>query len=86
MEEKEIQNLKLKCKGIELEYQYVNQLKDERIQYLQEENKKEKEVSQYYKREFEEAVNKMNQYKQEIEKIKNSRWWKIREKIKIKCK
>jgi len=35
----------------------------------------------YYKEEFEGCLEKMETYKQELEKIKNSRLWKIRDKI-----
>lgn len=37
---------------------------------------------EYYKKEFDEVVKKMEIYKQELENIKNSKWWKLREKIK----
>ena len=37
---------------------------------------------EYYKKEFEEAVKKLEEYKKENEEIKNSRWWKLRGKIK----
>ena len=36
---------------------------------------------EYYKKEFEQAVEKMEKYKTENEIIKNSKWWKIREKL-----
>ena len=60
--------------------------KDEEI----EENKKqiqEKEYAiGYYKKELEQAIQKMENYRAENEAIKNSKWWKLREKIKGKNK
>ena len=60
--------------------------KDEEI----EENKRqiqEKEYAiDYYKKELEQAIEKMENYKAENESIKNSKWWKLREKIKGKSK
>ena len=99
MKEKEIQNLELKYEGVTLEYQYVNNLKNERIKALTEQLTKQKEreeiikdkeektiqekeeETQFYKKEFETAVKKLEELKQENEMIKNSRWWKLREKI-----
>lgn len=61
-------------------------IKDEEI----EENKKqiqEKEYAiGYYKKELEQAIQKMENYRAENEAIKNSKWWKLREKIKGKNK
>lgn len=37
---------------------------------------------EYYKKEFDEVVDKMEKYKKELEIIKESKWWKLREKIK----
>ena len=60
--------------------------KDEEI----EENKRqiqEKEYAvDYYKKELDQAIEKMENYKAENEAIKNSKWWKLREKIKGKNK
>lgn len=92
MKEKEIQNLELKYEGIKLEYQYVNNLKNERIKKLTEQLTRQKEIEegkikekedeiQFYKKEFKIAVKKMEEFEKENEMIKNSRWWKIREKI-----
>lgn len=39
---------------------------------------------QYQKEEFSKCVEKMEKYRDELESIKNSKWWKIREKIKRK--
>lgn len=80
--QKEINNLKLKSKGIELEYQYVNELKDKKILKLQNDLKEEEEKKEYYIKEFEECVKKMDNYKKELDIIKVSKWWKFREKIK----
>ncbi len=80
--QKEINNLKLKSKGIELEYQYVNELKDKKILKLQNDLKEEEEKKEYYIKEFEECVKKMDNYKKELDIIKASKWWKFREKIK----
>ena len=92
---KKIYNLELAKQGILAEYQYVLQKKEEKYKKLEEksnknneelekEKEKEKERTEYYKKEFEEAVKKMEKYKAENEAIKNSRWWKLREKIKGK--
>lgn len=40
------------------------------------------EKANYYKKEFENAVEKLEKYKEENERIKNSRLWKLRNKIK----
>lgn len=80
--QKEINNLKLKSKGIELEYQYVNELKDKKILKLQNDLKEEEEKKEYYIKEFEECVKKVDNYKKELDIIKASKWWKFREKIK----
>ena len=86
---KKIKNMELANQGLLVEYQYVVQKKDEKYKKLEEENnknkekvEKEKEQKEYYKKEFEEVVKKMEKYKEENETIKNSRWWKLREKIK----
>lgn len=88
---KKIKNMELANQGLLAEYQYVVQKKDEKYKKLEEENnrnkeniEKEKEQKEYYKKEFEEAVKRMEKYKEENEAIKNSKWWKLREKIKIK--
>ena len=78
---KEIDNLKLANEGLLMEYQYVVQKKNEKFK---EEIEKEKEKTEYYKKEFDEVVKKLEEYKLENEAIKNSRWWKLREKIKGK--
>ena len=44
---------------------------------------KEKELAiNYFKKEFNRVVSEMEKYKEENESIKNSRWWKLRNKIK----
>ena len=80
--EKQIHNLTIKSKGIELEYQYVNELKNKKILELQEIVEKDKEQVGSYKKELENCQKKMEKYKEELEKIKNSRWWKLRKIIK----
>ena len=87
--ENEIRNLEKKIKCLELskegtiaEYQYVLQKRDEKYNKLkQEESKKEEEVT-HYKKEFEKIVKKLDEVKSENEAIKNSRWWKLRNKLK----
>lgn len=78
---KKIDNLKLANEGLLLEYQYVVQKNKEKFK---EELEKEKEMTEYYKKEFDEVVKKLEECKSENEAIKNSRWWKLREKIKGK--
>lgn len=77
---KQIDNLTIKSEGIRLEYEYVNNLKDRRIEELTKSIQKHCEEEKYYKEEFQEVVRKMEQYQQELEQIKNSRWWKLRGK------
>lgn len=44
-------------------------------------NEKESEIL-YYKEEFLKCVKKMENYRDELQAIKNSKWWKLREKFK----
>lgn len=67
--------------------QYLQQIKDETKENLEKDKKEIKEKDEkikYYEKEFEEVVRKLEEYKSENEAIKNSRWWKLREKIKGK--
>lgn len=79
---KEIESLKIRCEGIQLEYNYVNGIKDKRIKNLESLVEKETEEKNYYKDEFDKIVEKLEKCQQELEKIKNSKWWKLRSKIK----
>ena len=82
---KKIKNMELANQGLLAEYQYVVQKKDEKYKKREENNKNKANVEkekEYYRKEFEEAVKKLEKYKAENEAIKNSRWWKLREKIK----
>lgn len=79
---KEINNMKLANKGLAAEYQYVIQKKDDQI-------REERNSKLFYKKEFEEIVKKLEDLEKQLEEvkaenetIKNSRWWKLREKIK----
>ena len=72
---KKIRNLELSNEGIWAEYQYV-------VEKYKTELDKERELAKYYKIEFEQVVNKMEEYRRENEAIKNSRWWKLRNKLK----
>ena len=76
---KKINNLELANEGLLAEYRYVIQKKEENYNKMIE---REKTKTEYYKTEFEEAVNKMEKLKEENEAIKNSRWWKLRNKLK----
>lgn len=51
---------------------------------IEEQNKTKEETTAklYYKSEFDKAVTIMEEYKKELAAIKNSRWWKLREKLK----
>ena len=51
----------------------------EKNEFLEKENERQK---QYYQNEFDDVVRKMEKYKNELEMIKNSRWWKLRNKLK----
>lgn len=90
---KTIRKLELQKQGAMAEFEYVLTKTHEKQNEIQEKNKKtiedlkekierQNEVIEYYKGEFEEVVKKMEKYKSENERIKNSRWWKLREKIK----
>lgn len=94
---KEISNLKLAKQGVEAEYQYVLEKEKQKEWYLRseieqkqkelEDNelkfKKELEDSELKcKKELEQAVKEINKYKAELDAINNSRWWKLRGKIK----
>lgn len=61
--------------------QQINK-KEEMLQNKDMEIKEQNYKIEYYKKEFEEAVKKLEEYKKENEEIKNSRWWKLRGKIK----
>lgn len=84
--EKEIFNLKLAKQGIEAEYQYVLEKEKQKILELNKKlSEKQKELEDNelrFKNEFEQAIKEINNYKRELEAIKNSKWWKLREKIK----
>ena len=55
--------------------------KDKEIQEKNDEIKEKQYEIEYYKKEFDEAVKKMEEYKRKNEAIKNSRFWKLRNKI-----
>ncbi len=84
--EKEISNLKLAKQGIEAEYQYVLEKEKQKNWKLKgelEQKQRELESNKLrFKKEFEQAVKEIDNYKRELEAIKNSKWWKLREKIK----
>ena len=83
---KEISNLKLAKQGIEAEYQYVLEKEKQKNWKLKgevEQKQRELEDNELrFKKEFEQAVKEIDNYKRELEDIKNSKWWKLREKIK----
>ena len=83
---KEISNLKLAKQGIEAEYQYVLEKEKQKNWKLKgevEQKQRELENNELrFKKEFEQAVKEIDNYKRELEAIKNSKWWKLREKIK----
>ena len=83
---KEISNLKLAKQGIEAEYQYVLEKEKQKNWKLKgevEQKQMELESNELrFKKEFEQAVKEIDNYKKELEAIKNSKWWKLREKIK----
>ncbi len=78
--QKQIHNLELKAKGVELEYQYVTELKNNKILELENTIRD----IEPYKEKYQMAIEEMDRYKNELEAIKNSRWWKLREKLKRK--
>lgn len=84
--EKEISNLKLAKQGVEAEYQYVLEKEKQKNWKLKGEvEQKQRELEDKelrFKKEFEQAVKEIDNYKRELEAIKNSKWWKLREKIK----
>lgn len=76
---KKITNMELAYEGVLAEYQYVIQKKYEKYSKAL---KEEKQKTEYYKKEFEDVVEKLEKIKKENETIKNSRWWKLRNKLK----
>lgn len=72
-------NLELAREGTWLEYQYVTEKKDK---YINELKKELDQSNKYYQQEFKKIVQELEKYKKENEEIKNSRWWKLRNKIK----
>ena len=81
MKEREVQNLELKYEGLKLEYEYVNQMKNERIKEKEEEIEVEKKKSLLYESELRNTAQILEEVQQELERINNSRWWKLRGKI-----
>ena len=83
---KEISNLKLAKQGVEAEYQYVLEKEKQKNWKLkgevEQKQRKLEDNELRFKKEFEQAVKEINNYKRELEAIKNSKWWKLREKIK----
>ena len=85
---KRYEELKDKVEELEKIEKKYKQKEEEYKQKEKEQQNCEKQLKEamfeveYYHREFDECVNKMENYKQELEKIKNSKWWKIRTKIK----
>ena len=83
---KEISNLKLAKQGIEAEYQYVLEKEKQKNWKLKgevEQKQRELEDNELrFKKEFEQDVKEIDNSKRELEAIKNSKWWKLREKIK----
>ena len=65
---------------------YIEQKEKEELnnKIIEEQNKTKEETTAklYYKSEFDKAVTIMEEYKKELAAIKNSRWWKLREKFK----
>ena len=58
--------------------------KEEELEEMKREIQNNHYEIEYYKKEYKQAVEKMEKYKAENEAIKNSRWWKIRERIRGK--
>ena len=58
--------------------------KEEELEEMKREIQNNHYEMEYYKKEYKQAVEKMEKYKAENEAIKNSRWWKIRERIRGK--
>lgn len=83
---KEISNLKLAKQGVEAEYQYVLEKEKQKNWKLkgevEQKQRKLEDNELRFKKEFEQAVKEIDNYKRELEAIKNSKWWKLREKIK----
>lgn len=77
--EKQIDCLTWKVKGTQLEYEYVNKIKEERIMQAKKEKEEmtEKQKKQF-KEETENLEKELRQTKLRLEQIENSRWWKLR--------
>lgn len=84
--EQEIDCLKLREEGIRLEFEYVNNLKDNRIQLLKEELKKIRDENIKLKEQITIIEEKLSIKSYSLEKIQNSRWWKIRKIFKRRKK
>lgn len=74
-EKEESAKAEINIKEIELE-------KNQRIEEIGKEKQEAEYSRDYFKEEFEQAVKEIDNYKRELEAIKNSKWWKLREKIK----
>lgn len=69
--EQKIDCLEIAKEGIELEYQYIKELKEKEIEKLKEELEKKEEEKEHLKQIIKELEIK-------LEKIEYSRWWKLR--------
>ncbi len=76
------QELEEKQKQWEEKEKTVKEQYQEELEEKKKEAIKNKEEKEYYQKEFNQCVEKMEKYQAELEAIKNSKWWKMREKIK----
>lgn len=81
--EKQVDCLTWKLRGVELEYEYVNQIKEERIMQAK---KEKEEMAEKQRKQFEAEKAKiekeLKETKEKLEQIENSRWWKLRNLLK----
>lgn len=82
--EQKIDCLEIAKKGIELEYEYVKNMKNKEIEELKRKIAELNSEVESDKKEKEELEQTINHLKIKLEKIEYSRWWRIRNFLKNK--
>lgn len=72
--EQKIDCLEIREEGTRLEYQYVNELKDKKIQYLTEKLNQEREENKKKKEKLLQLEEQLHIKSKKIESIEKSRW------------
>lgn len=76
--EQEIDCLKIKNEGLRLEYEYVNEKKNQRINTLKDEIFKKEEENKSLIQKNQELEKALRIKNEKLNNIENSRWWKLR--------